>query len=73
MFNVKNHKQLHIFLPLGLPGAQETKRTRWLMGWSILRDILPNLLVESFRKHYHDWNGRPTKELHAMIGLMILQ
>ena len=31
------------------------------------------LPVETLRKHYHDWNGRPTKELYAMIGMMILQ
>jgi hypothetical protein len=35
--------------------------------------ILPTLPVGSLRKHYHDWNGRPTKELYSMIGLMILQ
>jgi hypothetical protein len=35
--------------------------------------ILPTLPVEALRKHYHDWNGRPTKELYSMIGLMILQ
>ena len=29
--------------------------------------------MDALRKHYDDWNGRPTKELYSMIGLMILQ
>ena len=29
--------------------------------------------VESLRKYYHDKNGRPSKEMYAMLGLMILQ
>jgi len=44
-------------------------------SWSGLfqQKILPDLPVEALRKHYHDWHGRPTKELYSMIGLMILQ
>lgn len=73
MFHVKNHKQLNIFDPWGYLGP---KRRQLLdNSWSGLfqKEILPNLPVESLRSHYHNWNGRPTKELYSMMGVMLLQ
>jgi len=52
------------------------KRRRLLdRSWAGLfqRKILPSLPIDTPRSHYHDWNGRPTKELYSMIDLMILQ
>ena len=37
------------------------------------KEILPELHVKSLRKYYHKKNGRPSKEMYAMLGLMILQ
>ncbi len=73
MFHVKNHKQGHIFDPWGYLGPKRRKLLD--KSWSGLfqHKILPVLPVEALRKYYHDWNGRPTKELSSMIGLMILQ
>lgn len=73
MFYVKNHKQGYIFDPWGHLGPK--RRQLLEKSWSGLfqKEILPDLPVESLRSHYHDWNGRPTKELHSMIGMMILQ
>lgn len=73
MFHVKNHKQAHIFDPWGHLGPKRRKLLN--KSWSGLfqQEILPTLPVEILRRHYHDWNGRPTKELYAMIGMMILQ
>ena len=73
MFHVKNHKQAYIFDPWGHLGPKRRKLLD--KSWSGLfqQQILPALPVEALRKHYHDWNGRPTKELYSMIGLMILQ
>lgn len=73
MFHVKNHKQLHIFDTWSHIGP---KRRQLLEdSWSGLfrNEILSELPVEALRKHYHDSDGRPTKELSSMIGLMILQ
>ncbi len=73
MFHVKNHKQLNIFDPWGHLGP---KRRKLLVdSWSGLfqQKILPKLPVETLRSHYHEWNGRPTKELYSMMGLMVLQ
>ncbi|MFV0438987.1 MAG: transposase [Desulfopila sp.] len=73
MFHVKNHKQHNIFDPWGHLGPK--RRSELEDSWAGLfrQHILVDLPVETLRKHYHDWNGRPTKELFSMIGLMILQ
>jgi len=73
VFHVNNHKQGNIVDPWEQIGP---KRKKLLKGsWAELfqKKILLKLPVESLRKHYHDWNGRPTKELYSMIGLMVLQ
>ncbi|MCD6533616.1 MAG: hypothetical protein J7L25_06030, partial [Deltaproteobacteria bacterium] len=73
MFHVKNHKQGNILDPWGYLGPK--RRDSLDNSWSGLfrNEILPELPVDILRSHYHNWNGRPTKELHSMIGLMILQ
>lgn len=73
MFYVKNHKQAHIFDPWGHMGPKRRKLLDRSWPGLFQKKILPTLPVEALRKHYHDWNGRPTKELYAMIGMMILQ
>lgn len=73
MFHVKNHKQLNILDPWAHLGPK--RRDLLDNSWAGLfqQHILPELPVESLRQHYHDCNGRPTKELYAMMGVMILQ
>ena len=73
MFYAKNHKQANIFDPWGHLGPKRRKLLN--KSWSGLfqQEILPTLPVNILRTHYHDWNGRPTKELNSMIGLMVLQ
>ncbi len=73
MFHVKNHKQLNICDPWIHLGPKRRKVLENSWAGLFHEKILPELPVESLRKYYHDWNGRPTKELYAMIGLMILQ
>jgi hypothetical protein len=73
MFHVKNHKQLNICDPWAHLGPKRRKVLEGSWAGLFQKKILPGLPVESLRKHYHDWNGRPTKELHSIIGLMILQ
>jgi len=73
MFHIKNHKQQHIFDPWGYLGPKRRKELEKSWPGLFLKQILPELPVDALRKHYHDWNGRPTKELYSMIGLMILQ
>jgi len=73
MFHVKNHKQHNIFDPWAHLGPKRRKLLNDSWAGLFQQKILPELPVDSLRKHYHDWNGRPTKELYSMIGLMILQ
>lgn len=73
MFYAKDHKQGNIFDPWGYLGP---KRRRSLdLSWAGLfqKEILPTLPVNILRSHYNEWNGRPTKELYSMVGMMILQ
>jgi len=73
MFYAKNNKQANIFDPWEHLGPKRRKLLD--SSWSGLfqQVILPTLPVDILRTHYHDWNGRPTKELNSMIGLMVLQ
>jgi hypothetical protein len=73
MFHVKNHKQLNIFDPWVHLGAKRRKLLENSWAGLFQQEILPKLPVEALRSHYHDWNGRPTKELSSVMGLMILQ
>jgi Transposase DDE domain/Transposase domain (DUF772) len=73
MINIKDHKTLNIFDPLPYLGP---KRRRLMeSSWAkLFRDyVLPSLPVDKIFKNYHWAIGRPTKELYAMLGAMILQ
>jgi hypothetical protein len=73
MFHVKNHKQQYIFDPFGHLGAKRRKILDESWAGLFRKEILEELPVDSLRKYYHDFEGRPTKELYSMVGLMILQ
>lgn len=75
MFNVKDHKTGYLFKhgPFTWLGPKRSKliEQSWAM---IFRDtILPNLPVNKLKKHYHSSVGAPTKDLAAMMGVMIIQ
>jgi hypothetical protein len=73
MFHVKDHKTLNMFDPWAHLG---TKRRKLLeQSWAKLfqEEILLELPVHKLQRHYHEFMGRPTKELYAMLGAMILQ
>ncbi|MGA7279770.1 MAG: transposase [Desulfocapsaceae bacterium] len=73
MFHVKNHKQQHIFDPWGYLGPKRRKELEKSWAGLFRSVILTELPVDMLRTHYHEWNGRPSKELYSMMGLMILQ
>jgi len=69
----KDHKTTDIFDPFSFLGP---KRLKLLMdSWAGLfrQEVLPYLPVHLLSKHYTREMGRPTKELYAMMGIMILQ
>ena len=73
MIHIKDHKTLNIFDPFAFLGPKRKKLidTSWA---KLFRDhILLSLPVDKVFKNYHWAMGRPTKELYAMLGVMILQ
>jgi len=73
MFFTKDHKTIDMFDQYAYLG---TKRRNLLDGsWAEVfrKEVLPNLPVNILNTTYHDSIGRPTKELYAMLGVMIIQ
>jgi hypothetical protein len=73
MFHVKDNKQGYIFDPFAYLGPKSLYELKNSWAEIFRSEILPALPVESLRKYYHDKNGRPSKEMYSMLGLMILQ
>lgn len=73
MFYAKNHKTYDMFDCFEHLGPK--RRGLLDSTWAkLFRDeILPNLPVHLLEKHYSPSAGRPTNELSAMMGVMILQ
>ena len=73
MFHVKDHKTIDMFDNFSYLGVKR----RELLGntWAqLFRDeILRHLPVHLLKEHYVAHHGRPTNELFAMLGTMILQ
>jgi hypothetical protein len=73
MFYTKDHKTIDMFDHFAF--LESKRRTLLDTTWAgIFRDvILTELPVELLSTTYHDFMGRPTKELYAMLGLIIIQ
>ena len=73
MIYVKDHKQRDMFNPFAHLG---TKRLAALeSSWAHLfrEEILHNLPAEKLFQFYDEFKGRKTKELYAMLGLVLIQ
>ncbi len=73
MINTKDHKTVNIFDPFNYLGPK--RKSLIENSWArLFRDeILPELPANKLQPFYHSSRGAPTKELHAMLGLLILQ
>ncbi len=73
MFHVKDHKTRDLFDSYSHLGPK--RRSLLEKSWAqIFRDeILPVLPVHLLRDHFHSSHGRPTKELYALLGVMVIQ
>ena len=73
MIYIKDHKTLNIFKPFPFLGPRRQRLIE--ASWAkLFRDhILFELPVDKIFKNYQWAMGRPTKELYAMLGVMILQ
>lgn len=73
VFFVKDHKTRDMFDPLARFGPH--RRNRLEKSWARLfrEEILPVLPVHKLAPHYSGVTGSPTKDLYAMLGVMLLQ
>ncbi len=73
MIHTKDHKTLNIFDPLDHLGSRRRKLLEQSWAPIFRKEILPQLPVKQLTPYYSEQTGAPTKELHAMLGLMLLQ
>ena len=73
MRNIKDPNQLYIFDPWD--NISPKRRQLLATGWpGLFREhILPSIPVSEVSRHFDPSMGRPTKELFAMLGALILQ
>jgi len=69
----KDHKTGNMFDPFAHLGPKRLKMLTDSWPGLFRRELLPNLPVHLLIKYYERDMGRPTKELYAMMGVMILQ
>ena len=75
MFHVKDHKTGYLLGIEPFSGMGEKRLQLLKQSWAdtFRWQILPELPVDLLVEHYSLDQGRPTKELYAMMGLMVLQ
>ena len=73
MIHTKDHKTLDMFTPFPFLGPK--RKARIEASWAKLfrEEVLPVLPVHKVHTYYHKSKGAPTKELYAMLGLLLLQ
>ena len=73
MLNIKDHKTINMFDPFGYLGPKRRKMLD--ESWAgIFRDHVRHILpVKLLAQHFSADMGRPTNELVAMMGAMLLQ
>jgi hypothetical protein len=73
MIHTKDHKTLNIFDPFAFLGPKRKQLIESSWAKLFREHILSELPVHKIIENYNRLKGRPTKELYAMLGLMILQ
>lgn len=73
MIHIKNHKQKDLFDPWGFlsPKRREVLDQSW--AGLFQKELLCELPVDEVASFFDDDFGRPTKELHTVLGTLILQ
>jgi len=73
MIYTKDHKTRDMFDPFPFLGPKRRQRIEASWARVFREHILPTLPVEKVFSRYDPVMGAPTKELYAMLGLMIIQ
>ena len=73
MITVKDHSTGRLFDPWAYLGPKRRKLLENSWAGVFRTYLLEKLPVSKVAKHFNDWTGRPTKELHTAIGVVLLQ
>ena len=73
MIHVKDHKQRDMFNPFSHLGEKRVALLESSWAHLFREEILHKLPVEKLFPFYDEFHGRKTKELYAMLGLIIIQ
>jgi hypothetical protein len=73
MIHIKDHKTPDMFDPFPFLGPKRKQRIEESWAKIFREHILPSLPVEKVFPKYDPVMGAPTKELYAMLGLMVIQ
>jgi len=73
MIHVKDHKQLDMFNPFVHLGPKRLALLESSWAHLFREEILHNLPAEKLFPFYDEFQGRKTKELYAMLGLVLIQ
>lgn len=73
MIRIKNHKQQELFDPWSFLSPKRRKLLD--QSWASLfrEELLCELPVNEFASHFNEDFGRPTKELHTALGVLVIQ
>ena len=73
MIHIKDHKQRDMFNPFAHLGPKRLALLESSWAHLFREEILHNLPVERLFRFYDEFKGRKTKELYAMLGLVLIQ
>src|SRR4030042_3295373 len=73
MFNARDCKTGHLFDKWAYMGPKRRKLLDASWAGFFRREILPELPVEKLAPAFHEFNGRPTKEMHTTLSVLIFQ
>ena len=73
MIHVKDHKQRDMFNPFAHLGPKRLALLESSWAHLFREEILHNLPAEKLFRFYDEYKGRKTKELYAMLGLVLIQ
>jgi hypothetical protein len=73
MIHVKDHKQRDMFNPFAHLGEKRLALLESSWAHLFREEVLHNLPAEKLFQFYDELKGRKTKELYAMLGLVLIQ
>ena len=73
MINIKDHKTGHLWDPWGHLGVKRRKLLAVSWADTFRKYILQQLPIASVIPFFSEGLGRPTKELYALLGALLLQ